>query len=418
MGRCLNEIIHRSQMGYVPDRDINFNNRVMRTAMGYCNEKKLDYTITSLDAQKAYDSVSHEYISEVLKAYNFPQSFIDKVDLLHSNLKAFVQINGHISESFKIERGVKKGDALSCALFIIAIDPLIRNIENNPAIPPLEICSGCTVKTLAYANDIAVITESCDTAAGSVFYEYSRLTKCSALMLNADKTEILNLSELGKDITKVNYAESSLEIEHCTSTIICGNFMSLNDNLSYEKNILDKIKKLETHLNIWKCPNLTLNGKMIIIKTYAISQLILSSQFQSIQQKDLSRIEHLCYTFAWNGKDRVGRTFLKSERHNRGINGIDIESFFKSIALRQLCKLDSDPRISAINKSAIINKDIKLIEQDTIRAILLKQVQYSDDNLDWILEIPASLFVKTNSLSHKLFEQLNISTISSLDLIK
>ena len=60
-------------MGYVPDRDINFNNRVMRTAMGYCNEKKLDYTITSLDAQKAYDSVSHEYISEVLKAYNFPQ---------------------------------------------------------------------------------------------------------------------------------------------------------------------------------------------------------------------------------------------------------------------------------------------------------------------------------------------------------
>ena len=42
-------------MGYVPDRDINFNNRVMRTAMGYCNEKKLDYTITSLDAQKAYD---------------------------------------------------------------------------------------------------------------------------------------------------------------------------------------------------------------------------------------------------------------------------------------------------------------------------------------------------------------------------
>ena len=163
---------------------------------------------------------------------------------------------------------------------------------------------------------------------------------------------------------------------------------------------------------------MTLNGKMIILKTFAISQLIFSSQFQSIRQKDVRKIEHLCYTFAWNGKDRVRRTFLKSERHNGGINGIDIESFFKSIALRQFCKSDSDPRISAINKSASIKEDIKLIARDTIRAILLKQVQYSDDNLDWILEIPASLFVKTNSLSHKLFEQLNISTISSLDLIK
>ena len=293
VGKCLNEIIHGSQMGYVPGRDINFNNRLMRTAMGYCKENKLDFTITSLDAQKAYDSVSHKYLGEVLKAYNFPQTFINIVDLLHSNLEAVVQINGHISEPFKIERGVKQGDALSCALFIISIDPLIRNIENNRAIPSLEICNGCTVKTLAYADDIAVITKNCDTAAGSVFYEYSRLTKCSGLMLNADKTEILNLSESGKNITKVNYAESTLEIDHCTSTTICGNFMSLNENVSYEKNILDKIQKLETNLNMWKRRNLTLNGKMIIIKTYAISQLIFSSQFQSIRQKDVRKIKHL-----------------------------------------------------------------------------------------------------------------------------
>ena len=149
------------------------------------------------------------------------------------------------------------------------------------------------MKTLAYADDIAVITKNCDTAAGSVFYEYSRLTKCSGLMLNADKTEILNLSESGKNITKVNYAESTLEIDHCTSTTICGNFMSLNENVSYEKNILDKIQKLETNLNMWKRQNLTLNGKMIIIKTFAISQLIFSSQFQSIRQKDVRKIKHL-----------------------------------------------------------------------------------------------------------------------------
>ena len=83
VGKFLNEIIHESQMGYVPGRDINFNNRVLRTAVNICKEKNLDFTITSLDAQKAYDSVSHSYISEVLNAYNFPASFISKVDLLN-----------------------------------------------------------------------------------------------------------------------------------------------------------------------------------------------------------------------------------------------------------------------------------------------------------------------------------------------
>jgi hypothetical protein len=33
-----------------------------------------------------------------------------------------------------MERGYKQGDALSCALFILGIDPLIRNINNDPTI--------------------------------------------------------------------------------------------------------------------------------------------------------------------------------------------------------------------------------------------------------------------------------------------
>ena len=99
IGKYLSEIIHDSQMGYVPGRDINFNNRILKTALNMCRERGIDYTLTSLDAQKAYDSVSHTYISEALEAYSFPTSFINKVNLLHTNLKAVVQINGHLSEA-------------------------------------------------------------------------------------------------------------------------------------------------------------------------------------------------------------------------------------------------------------------------------------------------------------------------------
>ena len=102
VGRYLKEIIPESQMGYVPGRDINFNNILMRAAMAYCNDRNLDYILTSLDAQKAYDSVLHDYIIKVLKAYNFPDSFIYNVHVLHSNLKALVQVNGHMSTNYKL----------------------------------------------------------------------------------------------------------------------------------------------------------------------------------------------------------------------------------------------------------------------------------------------------------------------------
>ena len=327
VGRYLKEIISESQMGYVPGRDINFNNRLMRSAMAYCTDRNLDYILTSLDAQKAYDSVSHDYISKVLKAYNFPDSFINSVDVLNSNLKALVQVNGHMSIPFSIKRGVKQGDALSCALFIISIDPLIRNIESNILISPLTMAPGCMIKTLAYADDIAVITTNCDSTLNEVFKEYNRLTQCSGLRLNADKTEIINLSIAGKRRSVVNYDNLTIQIEHGEAVTVCGNYISVDEKAAYQKNITEKIIKLEQQLNRWKGRNLTINGRMIIIKTFAISQLIFSSQFQIIRPKDLRRIEHLCYTFMWNGRDRVRRTTIKSERQNGGINGIDVESF-------------------------------------------------------------------------------------------
>ena len=418
VGTFLGDIISESQMGYVPGRDINFNNRILNVALEYCKSSNLDYSITSLDAQKAYDSIDHSYIANTLKVYGFPDEFINAVNILHNNLRAQVQVNGFLSNSFSIQRGVKQGDALSCALFIIAIDPLIRNIEMNHFIPALTLSDSCAIKTVAYADDIAIISKNSNSSSNAIFDEYGKLTIMSGLTLNADKTEILNLTHSNKHSTLAMYLNSELSLSHKPDITICGNCLSLDPTVRYNANVTNKISKLSKQLNLWKGRQLTINGKMIIIKTFAISQLIFSSQFQAIHPKDVRKIEHLCYNFLWNGPDRVKRVYLKSSRDEGGINGIDVESFFNTIAVRQFFKSYNNSTLAFINNSPMIKEDIKTKARTIIRKLLLHYLNTlttidTDDN-QWMSQMRSDFLVKPYSKTHHLMSKLDIGTVSSI----
>ena len=118
-------------------------------------------------------------------------------------------INGFLSESIKIERGVKQGDALSCAIFILCIDPLIRNINDDRNIDVVDIKTKISnlqvnYKAGGFADDINVICKGNLRSIQRIFWQYERLTKRSGLTLNADKTEILAL-----------HTEDILEFEVC-----------------------------------------------------------------------------------------------------------------------------------------------------------------------------------------------------------
>jgi len=130
----LPDLIHEAQAAYVPGRDIAFNNRLLSFAKSRCHKDNLDYCIVSLDARKAFDSVSHSYLSKVLEVYGFPEEFNKVFKLLYKEQVSVVQVNGFLTDSVSIQKGVKQGDALSCGLFILAIDPLIRNIVEDPNI--------------------------------------------------------------------------------------------------------------------------------------------------------------------------------------------------------------------------------------------------------------------------------------------
>jgi len=147
MAKVMDSVIDTNQTAYVPGRSVMDNIRCNMFLKKHCERRKVDAVLISLDAKKAFDSVDHNYIRKTLENYGFGPVFISYFNTLYNDITARVLVNGFFSETIKIERGVKQGDALSCAIFILCIDPLLRNLNANKKIKSIALETKITKKS-------------------------------------------------------------------------------------------------------------------------------------------------------------------------------------------------------------------------------------------------------------------------------
>ncbi len=375
----LESIIDPSQTAYVPGRSVMDNIRSNKFLKAYCRSNKISALLTSLHAKKAFDSVDYKYIDTILDKYGFGITFRNYFKLLYKDISAKILINGYFSSGIQIERGVKQGDALSCAIFILCIDPLLRNINHNKKISHIKIklkpstnSSEVIHKACGFADDVSVICMDDKTSLNQIFHEYQRLTDKSGLSLNADKTEILILNPNSESKSfQVHYEKKCFSINSTSSIKICGIYFCKDVNDEYNLNVNHKINKLVNKLKVWSSRHLTLEGKALILKTFGISQLIYNMQCTRFEQIQLKEIERYIFNFIWGTKDmensrardRIKRSVMKNSYELGGLNITDIECLDRSLKLRQFIRASSSKHpISSIqsfcSNGGICNKVI------------------------------------------------------------
>ena len=67
-------------------------------------------------------------------------------------------------------------------------------------------------------------------------------------------------------------------------------------------NLEEKIAKLEKTLSCWKRRNLTLIGKINIVKSLGLSKLIFSASVLTMPRRTVERINRIIFNFIWDGK--------------------------------------------------------------------------------------------------------------------
>ena len=346
--------IKERQTAYLKGRMINDNIRAILGSISASNmDDSIDGLLVSLDAKKAFDSVEHSYIEKCLEKFGL-KKFVPIFRILYNDLRSDIIINGEVVKGYKIKRGVKQGDALSCILFIMCMEPLLLNIESNAEIEPIDsVKLGCVLpKIYAYADDVNGVIKNKAESLKAVFKEYARLTKVSGLELNAEKTELMKLRKRrGLEaerplVFEINYMNKEYRIATCAEVKINGIVMQQDEEAGKEANVDRAVQRMTKIFKTWSRRRLTTLGKILLVKTFGISQCIFLMQSFSFDQSHLKAVNHQLYKFIWNrhylaakAPERIKREIVNKPIKLGGLGMLDIEELDISLKLRAYGRL-------------------------------------------------------------------------------
>ncbi|XP_042486028.1 uncharacterized protein LOC122066277 [Macadamia integrifolia] len=113
-----------------------------------------------LDVQKAYDSLSWEFLFATLENFGFSPKWINRVHQLLISTRISILLNGGPVGFFGVGRGLRQGDPISPILFILAEEVLCRGLKNMAVEGKMKSLSGSrgavTPSHLLFTDDIFI----------------------------------------------------------------------------------------------------------------------------------------------------------------------------------------------------------------------------------------------------------------------
>ena len=321
----LPDLIHSDQVAYLEDRYIGQNIRIIDDVLFYAKETNSDGIIACIDFEKAFDSVEWSYINKVLLSFKFGPNFIRWSEIMYNDISSCVTNNGYSSPFFNVTRGIRQGCPLSAYLFLLVAETLAASIRQNAHISGIKIGSD-ELSIIQMADDTTLFLENPISLQRSLlsFTLYGRI---SGLRINITKSEAMGLGKYKNLFTVKPYG--LLWKESALTSL--GITFDRDPNQTIEINFNKKFINVRNLLNMWSQRNLSIKGKITVIKSVILPQILYLSSNLGVPDWFVSKVNSLMYHFIWSASmDKVKRSTLINKIEKGGLKMIDLETMIQS----------------------------------------------------------------------------------------
>lgn len=331
----LEPFINKNQTAFLPGRLIGTNIRDVQLTIHHLEQDNtLPGILLFLDQEKAYDRVNHTFLWKILKTFRIPRKIRSLIRGLYHKAQSTVIVDGVKCTTFRISRGVRQGDPLSCILFTCVMESLACLLDDLPIGIPLPMCP--SLKYTMYADD-TVIGLKHWTQYPLLKQTLDLYCRASGAKFNTDKTEVLATPSAGEPPPDLPTPVSSgTWVRHLGVPV----GWQLSDQKAWEP-CIEKIKAGLSRLNL-SC--LSLKGRINVIKALIIPKFMFLARYLAISTRQLTYCESWLSQAVWcNRRSKVNKYILGLPPNEGGLGFLTLSILFdayKLVAIRDFYTSD------------------------------------------------------------------------------
>ncbi|WVZ65364.1 LOW QUALITY PROTEIN: hypothetical protein U9M48_014741 [Paspalum notatum var. saurae] len=326
----LGDLVSASQSAFVKKRCIQDNFLYVRNLVRAYHRTRTPALLLKLDISKAFDSVSWEYLLELLQIRGFPTRWRNWLALILSSSSSSVLLNGVAGDAIVHKRGLRQGDPLSPYLFILAIDSLQRLFELATEEGFLSPLRGryAKLRLSLYADDAVIFINPLKQDVDMTIRLMQRFGDATGLRINLSKSSVATIRCQDVDGQhSIIFLRQRVEFP-----ITCGMPLSVGRlRLVHLEPIKDKAGKLSG----WQCKLLSRVASACAFKLLAVYLLTVMKPPKAFI-KDFDKIRR---RFLWagnqqlhGGKCKVSWARLQWPINRSGLGFINLELFSRALA--------------------------------------------------------------------------------------
>ena len=149
-------LIHADQTGFIKERYIGENIRLINDLMEQTNATKIPGVLLALNFRKAFDTLEWTLIQYALQKFNFEEGIRRWVEIFYNDVESTILNNGFATNWIKPTRGFRQGCPLSPFLFVLSAELMANKIHQSHLIKGVSLFRN-EIKLSQFADDTNLV---------------------------------------------------------------------------------------------------------------------------------------------------------------------------------------------------------------------------------------------------------------------